>query len=118
MHVHFLDPYQHYASPIHALDARVKFVLTLAFILTTALTPVGAWPVYILLFALVMAVVILSELGVGFVLKRALLALPFVLAALPVNVTRIASGVPMGGDLKYVDQVTIKRAMESRHGIR
>ena len=40
-----------------------------------------------------------------------------VLAAIPVKVTRIASGVPMGGDLKYVDQVTLKRAMESRHGI-
>jgi recombination protein RecR len=40
-----------------------------------------------------------------------------ILAPLPVTVTRIASGVPMGGDLKYVDQVTLKRAMESRHGI-
>jgi recombination protein RecR len=36
------------------------------------------------------------------------------LAAWTVSVTRIASGVPMGGDLKYVDQVTLKRAMESR----
>ena len=35
----------------------------------------------------------------------------------PVRVTRIASGVPMGGDLKYVDQVTLKKAMESRHAI-
>ena len=32
-------------------------------------------------------------------------------------VTRIASGVPMGGDLKYVDQVTLKRAMETRHAL-
>ncbi len=32
-----------------------------------------------------------------------------------VKVTRIASGVPMGGDLKYVDQVTLKKAMETRH---
>ncbi|MFP4390812.1 MAG: toprim domain-containing protein, partial [Desulfococcaceae bacterium] len=32
-----------------------------------------------------------------------------------VRVTRIASGVPMGGDLKYVDQVTLKRALETRH---
>ncbi|WP_372678251.1 recombination mediator RecR [Desulfosarcina sp.] len=40
-----------------------------------------------------------------------------ILAAMPVKVTRIASGVPMGGDLKYVDQVTLKRAMDSRHGI-
>jgi recombination protein RecR len=40
-----------------------------------------------------------------------------ILTSMPVRVTRIASGVPMGGDLKYVDQVTLKRAMESRHGI-
>ncbi len=33
-----------------------------------------------------------------------------------VTATRIATGVPMGGDLKYVDQVTLKKAMESRHG--
>jgi recombination protein RecR len=39
------------------------------------------------------------------------------LSTLPVKVSRIASGVPMGGDLKYVDQVTLKRAMESRHGL-
>jgi recombination protein RecR len=35
----------------------------------------------------------------------------------PIKVSRIASGVPMGGDLKYIDQVTIKRAMESRHDL-
>ncbi|HUV78851.1 MAG TPA: recombination mediator RecR [Desulfobacterales bacterium] len=35
----------------------------------------------------------------------------------PVKVTRIASGVPIGGDLKYVDQVTLKTAMMSRHPI-
>ena len=33
------------------------------------------------------------------------------------KVTRIASGVPIGGDLKYVDQVTLKKAMEGRHDI-
>jgi len=37
------------------------------------------------------------------------------LQSLPIKVTRIASGVPMGGDLKYVDQVTLKRALETRH---
>jgi recombination protein RecR len=39
------------------------------------------------------------------------------LKACPVKVSRIASGVPMGGDLKYVDQVTLKRAMETRHDV-
>jgi recombination protein RecR len=35
----------------------------------------------------------------------------------PVKVTRIASGVPVGGDLKYVDQVTLKKALEARHNV-
>jgi recombination protein RecR len=35
----------------------------------------------------------------------------------PLKLTRIASGVPMGGDLKYVDQVTLKRAMEARRDL-
>lgn len=37
------------------------------------------------------------------------------LAKYSVKVTRIASGVPIGGDLKYVDQVTLKKALETRH---
>jgi recombination protein RecR len=32
-----------------------------------------------------------------------------------VKIMRIASGVPIGGDLKYVDQVTLRKAMECRH---
>jgi cobalt/nickel transport system permease protein len=87
MHVHFLDPYRALSSPVHALDGRVKFILTVAFILTTSLTPLGAWPVYILLLALVLSVEVLSDLGVGYVLKRASLAFPFVLAALPLVFT-------------------------------
>ncbi len=87
MHVHFLDPYRPRHSVVHALDARVKFPLAVGFILATALVPAGAWAAYVLLLASVLSVVILSELGVGYVLKRALLALPFVLAALPVMFT-------------------------------
>jgi cobalt/nickel transport system permease protein len=87
VHVHFLDPYRAHSSPVHALDARVKFVLTVAFILTVSLTPLGAWPIYFLLLTLVLSAEILSSLGIGYVWKRASLALPFVLAALPVIFT-------------------------------
>lgn len=87
MHVHFLDPYKHRQSLIHALDPRVKFVVSLAFILTTALTPAGAWPVYILLLALILTIELLSELGISYVLKRSMLATPFILAALPILFT-------------------------------
>jgi recombination protein RecR len=32
----------------------------------------------------------------------------------PVRVTRIAYGIPMGGDLKYTDRVTLERALKGR----
>jgi len=93
MHTHFLDPYHESRSLVHRLDARVKLVLVVAFILTAALVPTGAWPVYVLLAALAFAAELLSELGLGFYQKRALLALPFVLAALPVMFT--IPGIPL-----------------------
>lgn len=34
-----------------------------------------------------------------------------------IKVTRIAHGVPVGGDLEYADQITLTRAMEGRHEI-
>jgi recombination protein RecR len=34
-----------------------------------------------------------------------------------IKVSRIATGVPVGGDLKHIDQMTLRCAMESRHGI-
>ena len=36
------------------------------------------------------------------------------LAHLNVSITRIASGVPHGGDLEYADEVTLGRAFEGR----
>jgi cobalt/nickel transport system permease protein len=87
VHVHFLDPYHPLPSPVHTLDARIKLVLTLGFILTCSLTPVGSWPAYVLLLAIVMSVEILSGLGPAYVMKRSALALPFALAALPLVFT-------------------------------
>ena len=40
-----------------------------------------------------------------------------IIKSLGLKVSRIASGVPMGGDLEYTDQVTISRAIEARHEI-
>ncbi len=39
------------------------------------------------------------------------------LTPLGVKVTRIANGVPVGGDLEYADEVTLRRAMEGRYTI-
>ena len=39
------------------------------------------------------------------------------LAGIDVSVSRIASGVPVGGDLKYIDKMTLKCALDGRHAI-
>ena len=31
-----------------------------------------------------------------------------------VRITRIASGVPVGGELEYIDEVTLSRALDAR----
>ena len=33
-----------------------------------------------------------------------------------IRMTRIASGIPMGGDLQYIDPLTMQKAMEKRYG--
>ncbi len=33
-----------------------------------------------------------------------------------IKITRIASGIPMGGDLQYIDQLTMQKALEKRYG--
>ncbi|HLG74292.1 MAG TPA: recombination mediator RecR [Chloroflexota bacterium] len=39
------------------------------------------------------------------------------LASLDVRVTRLARGLPIGGDLEYADQITLTRALEGRREI-
>ena len=39
------------------------------------------------------------------------------LRSYPVKVTRIANGVPVGGDLEYADEVTLFRALQGRTDI-
>ena len=36
---------------------------------------------------------------------------------LPLKVTRIASGLPVGGDLEYADELTLSRALEGRREV-
>jgi recombination protein RecR len=40
------------------------------------------------------------------------------LASTPVQVSRIAAGVPHGGELEFTDQVTLSRALEDRRAVR
>ena len=40
-----------------------------------------------------------------------------ILKPLDIRVTRIASGIPVGGDLEYADEVTLSKALEGRKEI-
>jgi cobalt/nickel transport system permease protein len=88
-----LDPYRPGASIAHRADARVKLTLAVAGILATALLPVGAWPAFILLYAGIVSLALVAELGVAFTARRALIAVPFALAALPLLFT--TAGTPL-----------------------
>jgi recombination protein RecR len=36
---------------------------------------------------------------------------------LEIRVTRLASGLPVGGDLEYADEITLGRALEGRRDL-
>ncbi|MGI9613670.1 MAG: recombination mediator RecR [Acidimicrobiales bacterium] len=40
-----------------------------------------------------------------------------ILAPFEVKVSRLASGLPVGGDLEYADELTLGRAIEGRHNV-
>jgi cobalt/nickel transport system permease protein len=75
------DRYVDRDSPIHRLDARVKVIVVLVFIIGMALLPDAAWIVYGLAFALVMLVTLMARLSPAHIIGRSLLGLPFLLVA-------------------------------------
>ncbi len=89
----FLDRYIDTQSPVHALDARVKLLLTLGFILAVALLPPGAWLALVAFAALLWWAVLRAHLRLTTILSRAVVALPFALVAISVVFTR--PGVPL-----------------------
>ncbi len=87
MHASAFDRYQAGNSLIHRLDPRVKVVVTVLFILSNVLVPDGAWPAFVLAFALVLLVTRLARLPWMFAVKRSFIVLPFVLAAFTILFT-------------------------------
>lgn len=76
-----LDRYIEGQSPVHALNARVKLLLTLACVLALALLPAGAWSGMLACALLIWWAVLRSGVGLGTILGRAFVALPFALVA-------------------------------------
>ena len=84
MHSDAFDRYHDTESFVHRLDPRVKVVVTIAFILSNALLPDGAWLAFGLAWLFLLVVNALSNLGIAFTFKRSFVALPFALVAITV----------------------------------
>lgn len=88
-----LDRYIAGQSPIHALDARVKLLLTLAVVLALSLLPPGAWGAILACALPIWWAVWRSGVGLGTILRRSFVALPFALVAVTLVFTR--PGAPL-----------------------
>ena len=79
---------------MHRADARLKFLLTIGFILTLSLLPTGSFVALGLAWLAVLAVSVLADLGPLRIIRGSFVALPFVFAALPLLFTK--HGDPIG----------------------
>lgn len=90
-----LDRYVAVESPVHRLDPRLKVVVTMLVILSNVLLPDGAWSAFLLSWGFVLLGGGLANLGAGYVVRRAFVALPFALAA--VSAIFAVPGAPVFG---------------------
>lgn len=84
MHSDAFDRYHHKHSSVHDLDPRIKVIVTVAFILSNALLPDGAWFAFMLAWLFVLVANQNSGLGIGFTFKRSFIVLPFAVVAVTV----------------------------------
>jgi cobalt/nickel transport system permease protein len=84
LHFDLTDIYQPRAGLIHHLDPRVKLLSAVGIILTVVTLPQGSWPAFGLVLALLILLSMASGLGPFHAMKGALIALPFMLAAVPI----------------------------------
>ena len=84
----FLDRYLEGGSWFHRADARIKLVMALGFIFATTSIPPGKWTGFAAMIALVWIAAGASHVGLVRVFLRSLVAIPFILIALPTVFTK------------------------------
>lgn len=87
LHTNTFDRYVDRDSAVHMLDARVKVVSALVYIVCVTILPDGAWAFYGIGFLLVAAATMAADLSPWMVFKRSFIGLPFLLAAVSIMFT-------------------------------
>jgi cobalt/nickel transport system permease protein len=108
MHFDAFDRYHETDSFTHRLDPRVKVVVTVAFLLSNALLPDGAWIAFGLAWLVLLFANIYSRLGITFTFKRSFVALPFALVAITVLFS--VTGAPLASFRFLIWDLTITDA--------
>lgn len=94
-HAHAL--YVHGHTPVHRLASEAKLAAQLLFVIAVVATPREAFWAFGVYAGLVMAVMVLARLPVGFVAKRLLFEVPFVLFAVLMPFVARGERVPVLG---------------------
>ena len=89
----FLDRYLEGGSWFHRADSRVKLIMALGFIFATTSIPPGKWIGFAAMLLLVWIAAGISHVGLLRVFLRSLIAIPFILIALPAVFTK--PGMPL-----------------------
>ena len=94
------ERYHHGSGLLYRADPRIKILIAVLFAFAITTVPEGNWPAYAGFGALAVLAIVLSKLPPLLVLRRALVALPFVAAAIPLIFTRhgdVVFTVPLAG---------------------
>lgn len=68
---------------VQLLDPRTKLIISLLFILSNLVLPDGAWLGFLAALLLLFGYSLVAQVGLGLLLRRSWIALPFLLSALP-----------------------------------
>lgn len=77
----YIDKYSDIASPLQRLDARIKIVSSIIFILLIVLTPPDLFVAFLLYGMFIACLIPLSKIPLAFILKRSLAIVPFAVMA-------------------------------------
>lgn len=75
-------------SPVHRLDARAKILGLIGLVVVAVTTPVGAWSAFAAYLGVLVALVAAARLPLRYVMRRLVVEVPFLLAALLLVVVR------------------------------
>jgi len=82
MRHHFLDEESTIESPIRSLNPKTKLITIIAVVLLVVSTPADAFAVFALFLVMALVLIMISRVPPVVFLRRALIALPFILVAL------------------------------------